>query len=64
VEIGDPDAVLLAGETRYDPAKPDHTGHAWPIFALKCDRPEEFDRRADAAAASIRLVRLRQPAKA
>jgi hypothetical protein len=64
VEMGDRDAVLLSGETHYDPAKPDYVGHAWPLFALKCDRPEEFDRRADAAAASIRLVRLRQPAKA
>jgi D-alanine-D-alanine ligase-like ATP-grasp enzyme len=64
VEIGARDAVLLSGETHYDPAKPDHLGHAWPLFALTCDRPEEFDRRADAAAASIRLVRSRQPAKA
>jgi hypothetical protein len=49
-------AVPLISRCRFVRGKPYDLGHAWPLFAVPCQRPEEFDRRADAIIAATRIL--------
>jgi hypothetical protein len=49
--------IPLITELSYDPEKPYDIGHAWPMFAMKFRRYEDFDARADAVMASAEVRR-------
>jgi hypothetical protein len=50
--------IPLVTELTYDPKKPYDVGHAWPTFALKCQRYEEFDARAAGIMAGAEVRRV------
>jgi hypothetical protein len=58
VEFG-PGCVPMISELRYDARKPYDLGHAWPMFAVLCDRPEQFERRARAVIESAKVTTWR-----
>jgi hypothetical protein len=53
-----PQALPLIERTHLDPSRPYDLGHAWPMFAVLCERPRDFARKAGAILASTRLTRL------
>lgn len=55
VRFAHADAIPVVDEARYDPSKPYDAGHAWPMFAVLCRRADEFDGRARAIIASMKV---------
>ncbi len=53
-----PGCIPLISKLSYDPEKPYDLGHAWPMFAVLCDRPEQFDSRARAVIKAARITTL------
>jgi hypothetical protein len=56
--VFDNGCVPLITELSYDPNKPYDIGHAWPMFAMKFDRREDFYARADAVMADAEVRRV------
>lgn len=54
------DAVSLVDMVRSRPRKYYDIGQAWPMLAVACQRPKEFDTRWPAAVAATRLVPTRR----
>jgi hypothetical protein len=58
-EFRHPAAIPLIERTSFDRSRPLDSGHAWPRFAVLCQRPADFARTARAVIAAARIRPLR-----
>jgi hypothetical protein len=56
-----PGAIPVVSEFHYDPRKPYDSGHALPIFAVRCTGRRDFDRRSRAVIARTVIHAARRP---
>ena len=57
-EFRHPQAVPIVERTYLNRSRPSVLGDAYPIFAVPCERPQDFARKARAIIASTRITRL------